>query len=184
MVVCQIKKLDNIEYPECLNEEEIFAHQNIEKCTELSDVYLYNPNPVLEQLKMQVLKYISLILHPGIISPNNIERCMQIAHNAKVNSGCISRQVGAIVTDENYAIKSIGWNDVPQGQVPCNLKNLIHLYKLKDKESFSKYELDDSDFREYVNVIMKDPNIDIKSDKVKGKLKGRNISYCFKEIYI
>jgi len=33
---------------------------------------------------------------------------MQLAYTAKYNSGCISRQVGAAVTDESYSIKAIG----------------------------------------------------------------------------
>ena len=53
--------------------------------------------------------------HPGLVTPSNEERVMQIAHTAKHSSGCISRQVGAAITDENFSIKSIGWNDVPEG---------------------------------------------------------------------
>ncbi|MBU3110172.1 dCMP deaminase [Clostridium lacusfryxellense] len=179
----QIKEIDNREYPENQEGEEIFSHQNIEKCNELSDVYLYNPNSYNQQLEKDILKYISLILHPGIISPTHIERCMQIAYNAKVNSGCISRQVGAIVTGENFNIKSIGWNDVPQGQVPCNLKNLLNLYPVKDEKAFSKYELENGEFKDYVKSIRANPEIDIKKVEVKNKLKGRTISYCFKDIY-
>lgn len=179
----QIKEIDIIEYPNSLDGEEIFSHQNIEKCNELSDVYLYNPNPTTNQLKREILKYISLILHPGIISPTHIERCMQIAYNAKVNSGCISRQVGAIVTGESFNIKSIGWNDVPQGQVPCNLKNLMNLYPVKDEEAFSKYELENQEFNVYVKDIRDNPKVDTKKIEVKNKLKGRIISYCFKDIY-
>ncbi len=48
---------------------------------------------------------------------------MQLAFSAKLNSGCISRQVGAVVTDDNYSIKSVGWNSTPEGQTPCLLRN-------------------------------------------------------------
>jgi deoxycytidylate deaminase len=60
--------------------------------------------------KMQLLKYVSLMSHPGLVTPSPEERCMQLAYTAKHNSGCISRHVGAAITDENYSIKAIGWN--------------------------------------------------------------------------
>ena len=56
----------------------------------------------------QLVKYITLMIHPGLIVPNDIERCMQLAYNAKYSSGCLSRQVGAVVTDSDFAVKAIG----------------------------------------------------------------------------
>jgi len=80
-------------------------------------------------------------MHPGLITPNHIERCMQIAYNAKLNSGCLSRQVGAVITDENYCIRSIGWNSTPEGQIPCNLRTLSNLEGNNDDIAFSQYEI-------------------------------------------
>lgn len=62
------------------------------------------------------------MLHPGLISPTPMERVMQFAYTAKTNSGCISRQVGTAITDSNYSVKVIGWNDVPEGQAPFSLR--------------------------------------------------------------
>lgn len=92
-----------------------FISQNVKRCIEISDVHIFNPRNELDNnnvLKAQLAWYLALIKHPGLISPTNLERVMQIAYTAKVNSGCISRQVGAVVTDEHYSIKSVGWNDV------------------------------------------------------------------------
>ena len=174
----QINNIDSIEYPTSkLKGENIFSHQDIQRCTELADVYLYNENSYLDNLKKELLKYVSLIMHPGLINPTRIERCMQIAYNAKVNSGCISRQVGAVVTDNNFNIKSVGWNDVPKGQVPCNLKSINNLCPVKDSRSFSKYELEDECFRKRIEEIT---NI---IEKESTDLNGRTTSYCFKDIY-
>lgn len=174
----QIMKIDQTEYPDKLSGEKKFWSQNIQSCIELSDVYIYNPTADLREfseIKSKLIKYITLIMHPGLISPTHIERSMQIAYNAKLNSGCLSRQVGAVVTDENYSIKSVGWNTVPECQIPCNLRNLKRLVRRQDKEAFSEYELDNEEFTESCqNVVnMIDDN----------KLNGRSYHYCFKDIY-
>ena len=119
-----------------------------------------------------------LIKHPGLVTPTQIERCMQIAYNAKLNSGCLSRQVGAVVTNENFAIKSVGWNDVPEGQIACNLRDINSFCKNKDKNSYSEFELTDTDFCELLSEV----NQSIQS--MDGDvLKGRQHPYCFKNVY-
>lgn len=80
--------------------------------------YVYQP------LLVQVLKLTSLIKLPGLVTPTYPERIMQIAYNAKLNSGCISRQVGAVVTDQNFSVKGIGWNEVGNGQTPVQVEIL------------------------------------------------------------
>ena len=75
----------------------------------------------------QWLRFVSLILRPGIVTPTRDERCMAIAYVAKYNSGCISRQVGCAIVDDNYLFKSIGWNDPPAGQLPCSLRSVSGL---------------------------------------------------------
>ena len=81
--------------------------------------------------------------HPGLVTPSHIERCMQMAYNTRLNSGCLSRQVGAIITDQNYSVKAVGWNDVAEGQVSCALRELCE-YKERDRERFSKYRMSGS----------------------------------------
>lgn len=70
----------------------------------------------------QWMKLYALILHPGLITPTRDERCMSIAYVAKFNSGCISRQVGCTIVDKENAVQSVGWNDPPAPQLPCNLR--------------------------------------------------------------
>lgn len=176
----QIRKLDDQEYPEKQQGKDIFSSQNIQRCLELVDVHLYNPNIGTEDfsyINRQLIKYVSLIMHPGIITPTHIERCMQIAYNSKVNSGCLSRQVGAAVTDKNYSIKSIGWNSTPEGQIPCNLRDAFSLVSREDKKAFSNYEKNNEDFFYFV----KNKLLDIKGEN--SKSNGRLYPYCFKDAY-
>ena len=181
----QITELDKKEYPERggpLSGYEAFTSQNIQSCLEKSDVYLTNagfstPNQEINtsSLAQQLVKYFSLILHPGLITPTQGERCMQIAFAARANSGCISRQVGAAITDEFNSIKAVGWNDVPAGQIPCLLRRATDLEQSQDQEAFSDYENRDSKFRtqlsgSYKKYLLVDTG-------------GRSSAFCFKSEY-
>lgn len=93
----------------------------------------------------QWMKFFSLISRPGIITPSRDERCMSIAYVAKFNSGCISRQVGCAIVDKENAVQSVGWNDPPAPQIPCNLRFVNELTdktlakKVNGKVPFSIY---------------------------------------------
>jgi deoxycytidylate deaminase len=100
---------------------------------------------------------------------------MQIAFAARANSGCISRQVGAAITDENYSVKAVGWNDVPSGQVPCLLRRATDLLSGVDKEAFSDYENRDSKFKTQVASSYKRYSL--------INASGRSSAYCFKTEY-
>lgn len=175
----EIKNLDLIEYPSKMKKpEEMFYHQNIQSCLEFADIHIYNGDVKDEKYYMlseQILRYIALMIHPGLITPTDVERCMQLAYNCKLNSGCISRQVGAVVTDEDFSVKSVGWNDVPQGQISCNLRDVRNYCINKDQESYSEYELCSTEFVDAINIINNSFN--------KDKMKGMPFPYCFKDIY-
>lgn len=175
----QIKALDEKEYPSKLKGEKKFTNQDIGACMQLADIYLYNPYEATEGkyfITESIVKYVTLMKHPGLITPSSVERCMQIAYNAKLNSGCLSRQVGAVITDSNFSIKAVGWNSVAEGQVPCNMRNAENYLTNKDESSFSTYEIEDKDFnnrmKETYSKRIQCPN-----------LAGRLCSYCFKDEY-
>lgn len=175
----EYEHLNYVEYPiKRQTVDEIFYHQNIQKCLELSDIHLVNEDCNDEKyyfLTSQIIRYVALMLHPGLVSPTNIERCMQVAYDARVNSGCLSRKVGAVVTDKNFIIKSIGWNDVPLGQVPCNLRTIEDLIT-SDKVAFSKYELEDEKFKNKIYLL----NDIVRQNKHKCIIP---YCYCFKDVY-
>lgn len=159
----------------------IFSHQNIPECLSISDIHLYNPDVNDARflfLTEQIIKYIALILHPGLITPTHIERCMQTAYIASLNSGCLSRQVGAAITGPDFSIKAVGWNEVPEGQVSCNLRCTMDYCKNKDSETYSCFELEDAKFQEALFAINKEI-----SECTHPDLGGMTYSYCFKDIY-
>lgn len=111
----QIETIEKIESGKANGDFTAFINQNVKKCIEISDIHLFNPKNEFENnniLKAQIVWYVALMQHPGLIPPSAMERVMQVAYTMKMNSGCISRQVGAVVTDAQNSIKSVGWNDV------------------------------------------------------------------------
>jgi len=155
-----------------------FVSQNVQKCIEISDIHIFNPRKEPENhnvLKAQLAWYVTLMQHPGFITPTALERVMQIAYTAKMNSGCISRQVGAVVTDTDYSIKAVGWNDVAKGQVPCNLRSLDGLQSNYDPIIYSNFERQNERFRDKAKIEL-DKLIPIKEST------GRNLAYCFKSL--
>ena len=189
--VDQLKSLDRIESGKSNDDqieknakshllEAMFVFQNVKKCIELSDIHIFNPKNELRNhnvLTAQLVWYFSLMHHPGLVSPTSMERSMQFAFSAKSNSGCISRQVGAAITDRENSVKAIGWNDVPSGQIPCSLRSVYGALNYFDERVYSHYERNNPEFRKtlkekYKSLLSQDKNL----------LNGRSLSYCFKEV--
>ncbi len=135
----KLLELDDTEYKTKDFSKGIFSSPDVENCIQKSDYHILNLkkedinnfldlyNPPFGELNFltreeQLLKLVALISQPGLITPSSVERSMQVANSAKLNSGCISRNVGATITDDSFYVKSIGWNDVAKGHTPCNLK--------------------------------------------------------------
>lgn len=170
--------MDRAEYPsQFQSDAELFYHQNIQLCIENADIHLHNEKDQNEAVVTQLVKYIALILHPGLITPTREERCMQIAYNAKLNSGCLSRQVGAVITDDDYSVKAIGWNDVPHNQISCNLRDTSNYCTGKSSKLFSEFELKNELFKKAIKCI------NSSFEKCKKNAYGLNCHYCFKDIY-
>lgn len=188
-------QIDNFEYKGGKVNSGIFSSPDVENCIQKSDYhifwskdfekyqdYLLGETSSSTNLDRQLIKFISLLFVPGIITPSSIERNMQIAFNAKVNSGCISRQVGAVITDEHYSVKAIGWNDVARYQIPCNLRSIDELISGENDHHYSDFEKGlagrYSDGKSFFEKMT-----NIKTSVDESNLKGRNCSFCFKSCH-
>ena len=154
---------------------------DIARCIELSDIHLTHdgtPSDNNRKLVNQILTYIALIRHPGLVPPSSEERCMQMAYTAKLNSGCLSRQVGAVVTNDAFSIKAVGWNTAAEGQTPCSLRSLSDLSAKEDESAFSVFEKTNVKFDDAVKKI---------AGKYANNAEFIKISlpcaYCFKDLY-
>lgn len=167
-----------------LNKVLPFVLQNVASCLDIADIFINNIKDSSARLvlKEKLVRYVSLIMHPGLILPTRIERCMQLAYTAKVNSGCLSRQVGAVITDSNYHLLSIGWNQQPEGQLPCSYRNLNELFSHKNEDGYSDFENNDEDERGFLSRIQSG-KAEFQQKELWLEKNGKLPYYCFKDIY-
>ncbi len=179
---------------ESFNTGKFFA-PDVENCIQKSEIHIHNPGccPQYNEntfytMQEQWIKIFSLILHPGLITPSRDERCMHLAFSLKCNSGCLSRQVGAVIADENNSIQAVGWNETPRGTIPCNQRSLCevfngdfntntHVYsKLETSSDIKPYKSDQYDSNEKISF----KNMARKYNDLLPPDSGLNYSYCFK----
>lgn len=125
--------------------------QQVEKCIEQADIIIntsftnYKINQRggkdLTDLYVKLLKYFFIATIPGFAMPTDEEILMAHAYNVSLQSGCLQRQVGAVIVDKNNNIVSTGYNDPPKGVPPCNhigncqKKNKLNIIKKMCRES-------------------------------------------------
>lgn len=221
-IITKLLDLDATEYRCGDFKKGDLASPDVQNCISQSDIHLFNtgitqklkPQNDLESefetkilkdsrntfftLAEQTMKLQALIQQPGIITPSPLERCMQTAYSAKLNSGCISRQVGAVVTDQKYAVKAIGWNDVPSENTPCKLRDVRDLMSNQNPDLFTDFERGKG-LDEYELTPSTSENSFLKQNDSEGfheylksnysgidesfKSSGKPCSFCFKTAY-
>ncbi len=94
--------------------EEMAQGQTVTDTFPQSDFFLRMEHNTETQLRHRVERFLHLILGTQVITPTRAETAMYSAASAAGNSACLSRQVGAAVTDQDGEVLAIGWNDVPK----------------------------------------------------------------------
>jgi deoxycytidylate deaminase len=94
--------------------EEMNFGQRVTETFLESDFFLRIDNSSAVVIEPKLRRFINLIFSSEIITPTSHETAMYLAYAAAGNSGCLSRQVGATLTDKNGEVISVGWNDVPK----------------------------------------------------------------------
>lgn len=181
------------------NDSYLFKMQDVDSCIQKADILINNSGTKVE-LSLKLMRYVCLMQHPGLIPPTVDERCMQIAQAAKLNSGCVSRHVGAVVSDRDGNILSVGWNDAAASKgnecIGCVRRCFDELFLQEDKKAYSYYELYDPEFRKALRNIMEnnieggvrkgasDEDVyDKFMESVKSQRNGLPLNFCFKDIY-
>jgi deoxycytidylate deaminase len=94
--------------------EELDEGQTVGETFPQCDFFLRMDSNTESQLRGRVERFLHLILGTQVITPTRAETAMYAAASAAGNSACLSRQVGAAVTDSDGEVMALGWNDVPK----------------------------------------------------------------------
>jgi deoxycytidylate deaminase len=94
--------------------EEFESGQSVRNVFPKADFFLRINDGTDDQIRANLGRYLDLLLGVKVITPTADERAMYAAHSAARNSACLSRQVGAAITDDTGEVLSVGWNDVPR----------------------------------------------------------------------
>ncbi|MBF0448193.1 MAG: deoxycytidylate deaminase [Magnetococcales bacterium] len=114
------EKLDVVDEIMRTDQNEGAKHgQKLEKTLKRADFFLRTEYPDKGNLRTPLERFFCLIhgriAHEKVaISPNANERAMFTAYSAGLGSACLSRQVGAAITDKHGNILATGRNDVPK----------------------------------------------------------------------
>lgn len=193
----KVKRLNAEEVKNKDFEEGFFYSPNVSQCISDAEIHIANTegmkpeSPSFYTMAEQWMKYAALILHPGLITPSSEERCMVVAYTAKFNSSCLSRQVGAVITNEYHSIRTIGWNEVPYGHMPCGLRDIRELLSENPeakvpnyKYVYSEYERGSSKYDKNKMTFLQSMDDDFRYlNNVERNLKGLPFPYCFKSMH-
>lgn len=168
------KKIDNRDWGDDLTSSSIHK-QNVSRCSYLSDIAINNNEHSEEfnyELFEKFLRYYALIIKPGCVKPSKEETNMNLAYSLSLRSNCISRQVGAVITDNKESVLGFGWNETGHTEIGCGLKMKQDF--IKDKLfniDIFKEVLDENDLEVFANddsICFKDT---LSKNKVKNKVK-------------
>lgn len=94
--------------------EEVHYGQTVKDTFPQADYFINVSVKRIDKLKEKTSRFFNLIFSSNIATPSVHETAMYLAASSAWNSACLSRQVGAVLTDTHGEILSVGWNDVPK----------------------------------------------------------------------
>lgn len=110
----RITKSDIEKLIEIDSEQKEKEGQKVSKTFMNADYFLRIEDSHEEIINNKLTRFLDLIFGTKVITPNYGEKAMYSASSAAANSACMSRQVGASITDKEGNVVSLGWNDVPK----------------------------------------------------------------------
>lgn len=94
--------------------EDINFGQKVSDTFIQADLFLRIDHTTSALIENKLLRFLNIIFKTEIITPTFQETAMYLAASSSGNSACLSRQVGASITDKNGEVLAVGWNDVPK----------------------------------------------------------------------
>jgi len=146
--------------------DKLLHGQNVRDTFVEGDFFVRVSNDNLEQIDDKVKRYLNLIFNSDIITPYKDEIAMYTAKSASSNSGCLSRQVGAAITEKKGIVISKGWNDVPKYGGNLYRDDDQSDHRCKNKDGCKNHYKKDNLVNEIINKIKSDKEL---SDKLFSK---------------
>lgn len=87
--------------------------QQVEKTLHNADYFIHNVHNHSQLLEKSIDRFIKLVHDVNGLTPTIDEIGMHAAYSASLRSACLSRQVGASISDDSGNIIATGCNDVP-----------------------------------------------------------------------
>lgn len=112
-----LEGMTEVEVAQLINQdsgEEIANGQSVRTSFPQADFFLRVEAGSDSEIKPKLERYLDLVFGTDVVTPSFEESAMYHAWSAAGNSACLSRQVGACLTDNKGEILSVGWNDVPK----------------------------------------------------------------------
>lgn len=94
--------------------EEANFGQKVSNTFMQADFFVRIDKSTSQTIDNKLLRLLNIIFKTEVITPSYQETAMYLATAAAGNSACLSRQVGAAITDEKGDVLAVGWNDVPK----------------------------------------------------------------------
>lgn len=151
------------------------AGQEVGKISGMADYYIVNDKN-REKLQEDGERFIELLYGDSQNQPTLDERTMHLAYSASNRSFCLSRQVGAVVVDNNWNVLGIGHNDVPKAQGGLynqEENNDWRCYLVGDRRCISETNKEER-FQNLSEEIIKELNKKLDLDKQLGN-KVKNV---------
>lgn len=163
------KDLSTTEIQDIVNKDDFENNdfgQNVRGTFSLGDFFLRVSKENFDKLENKIKRYLHLIFESDIITPTIEETAMYAAKSAAGNSACLSRQVGASITDSKGDVISTGWNDVPKFGGNLYREGDLKDSRCKTKGYCSNDQKKDEIVEQLIDVIKKDVELkNILNDK-------------------
>ncbi|GGF49680.1 anti-phage dCTP deaminase [Echinicola rosea] len=94
--------------------EELNFGQKVSNTFVQADFFLRIDRSTSQAIDNKLNRFLNIVFKTEVITPTYQETAMYLATASSGNSACLSRQVGASITDIEGEVLSVGWNDVPK----------------------------------------------------------------------
>ncbi|MEZ9523194.1 anti-phage dCTP deaminase [Enterovibrio norvegicus] len=153
--------------------------QQVEKTIFSADYFIHNVHNQSQLLEKSVDRFIKLVHGINGISPTLDEIGMHAAFSASLRSACLSRQVGAAITDDKGNVVSTGCNDVPSFDGGLYTSSSINDFRCVHRGQCSNDKhkaLLKEEIREILTEEIQDPALlDKLADKITSKTKIKSL---------